>query len=111
MTFHRTLAASAAALAAFLLAAVVAHAHDGVHDEWMNGLKSPVTGISCCDITDCFVTRARITKDGWEAQNQLGQWVAVPEEIIIRDKGNPTGLPVLCFNYGRPLCYVPPPMG
>jgi hypothetical protein len=107
---YRTLAA-AAALAAVAGLAVAALAHDGVNDAWMGSLKSPVTGISCCDLTDCFITRARIGKDGWEAQNQRGQWVVIPEDIIIRDKGNPTGEPVLCFNYNRPLCYVPPPMG
>lgn len=94
------------ALAALLLSGA-ALAHDGVHDEWMNGLKSPVTGISCCNRTDCFVTCARIGPDGWEAQNQRDDWVKIPNEIIIRDKGNPTGEPVLCYNHNRPLCFVP----
>lgn len=105
MTFARTLAVSAAALAAFLLAAVIAHAHDGKHDAWVEQLKQP-NGVSCCSWVDCFSTVARVGRNGWEAKNQAGQWVEIPDEIIIRGKGNPTGLPFLCFNYGRPLCFV-----
>ena len=106
MPFARTLAAAAALVAAAGFA-FVALAHDGVHDRWMEQLKQP-NGISCCDKTDCFITRARVGRDGWEAQTRTGEWVKVPEEVIIRDKGNPTGEPVLCYNYSRVLCYVPP---
>lgn len=88
------------------MGAVVAFAHDhGIDNKWLDQLKQP-SGISCCSGHDCFKTRARIGPDGWEAQTQQGQWVKIPDSIIIRDKGNPTGEPVLCYNYGKPLCFV-----
>ena len=112
MPFARTLAASAAVLAAFLLAAVVAHAHDGKHDEWLHSLERPGGEGKCCNLYDCRTTRARVTKDGWEAQTQYGDWVKVPEDKIIRDRGNPTGQPVLCYlRSPGVLCFVMPPMG
>lgn len=106
MPFARTLAA-AAAFAAVAGLALVALAHDGVHDRWMEQLKQP-NGISCCSGIDCAVTSARVGKKGWEAKTPAGDWVEIPDEIIIRDKGNPTGQPFLCFNYNRPLCFVEP---
>lgn len=82
-------------------------AHDGIYDSWMNKLKQR-NGISCCDLTDCFITRARSGAEGWEALTKDNVWVKVPDDTIIRDKGNPTGQPVLCFNHGRVLCFVEP---
>ena len=92
---------------ALALIAGVASAHNaGIDNRWHGQLKQP-NGISCCSGHDCFTTAARVGRDGWEAKNQAGDWVKIPNEIIIRDKGNPTGEPVLCFNHGRPLCFVP----
>lgn len=110
MRLARTLVVSAAALAAFLLAAVIAHAHDGKHDAWMHSLERNDGGGRCCNLHDCKVARARIGADGWEAMNQLGAWVKVPDDKIIRNRGNPTGEPVLCW-LPTPgvLCFVEPP--
>lgn len=96
------------ALAASLFAAIVAHAHNaGIDNRWLDELKQP-NGISCCSGHDCFITSARVGPDGWEAKNQAGVWVKIPNEIIIHNKGNPTGEPVLCYNHNRPLCFVEP---
>lgn len=93
---------------ALALLAVPALAHNaGIDNRWLDQLKQP-NGISCCSGHDCFTTVARVGAKGWEAKNQAGDWVEIPNEIIIRDKGNPTGEPVLCFNHNRPLCFVEP---
>lgn len=76
--------------------------------EFFRGLIRPDTGGSCCDDSDCRVTRSRVGKNGWEAMNQLGQWVEVPESKILRDRPNPTGEAILCWlpNTGV-LCFLP----
>lgn len=114
MTFHRTLAVSAAALAAFLLAAVIAHSAPPPHanPEWRDffrGLKENGTGASCCDLSDCRVTRSRAGANGWQAVNQLGDWVDVPDEKILTDRHNPTGEAVMCWLPSRGvICFLPP---
>lgn len=98
-------------LITLILFAIPAYAHDGMHDDWMKSLMRPDVGGSCCNLTDCRVTEARLTKEGWEAMNQLGQWVKVPNEKIIRGKDNPTGRPVLCWLPGQGvMCFVEGPM-
>lgn len=95
-----------------ILLAIPAYAHDGMHNDWMNSLIRPDIGGSCCNLTDCRVTEARMTGEGWVAQTQLGNWVKVPNEKIIRGKDNPTGRPVLCWlPSSGVLCFVEPPMG
>lgn len=97
--------------AALVVIAGAALAHDGKHDAWMNSLDRPGGEGKCCNLHDCKVTRARPGKDGWEAMNQLGQWVRVPNDKIIRNRGNPTGEPVLCWLPSPGvLCFVEPPM-
>lgn len=84
------------------------HNH-GQHDEWIRSLKRPDGGGSCCNLQDCRVTAARITPRGWEARNQFGMWVDVPADKIIRNRGNPTGAPVLCWLPGPGvMCFIEP---
>ena len=64
---------------------------------FFQGLTRPDVGGSCCDESDCRITKSRIGKKGYEAMNQFGEWVEVPENKIIRGKENPTGEPVLCY--------------
>ena len=93
-----------------LVTAVRALAHDGMNDAWMRSLERPDVGGSCCNTTDCRVTRARVGADGWEALNQFGVWVKVANAKIVRGKGNPTGEPVLCWLPSPGvLCFVEPP--
>lgn len=92
---------SAMALALALVAgAAVAAPPPGARPElapFFRSLIRPDVGGSCCDATDCRITRARVTANGWQAMNQLGDWVDVPENKIIRGQANPTGEPILCW--------------
>ncbi len=79
---------------------------------WFKSLRQPANGISCCDESDCRVTKARPTADGWEAQ--LGaRWVAIPEDKIIAGAEHPlTGQAVLCATpQGYIYCFVIPRSG
>lgn len=104
----------ALALSAIFIAAI-RHSHAQTPESaWFNSLKSPVTGWSCCDTSDCKRTAMTIKDSHYRAAAPDGTWHDIPNEIVIHDKGNPTGEPVLCANpdYSGPgkwklLCFVP----
>lgn len=104
------IAAMAGFLAAGALWAAPPPGANPAWGEWFRSLKSPITGMSCCDLSDGRTTSARPTADGWEAQTPLGEWVKVPNAVILR-VFNPTGQPVL---FWRPatgvICFVEPPL-
>lgn len=114
MTGAGALAAGAAALALVGMGVLVAGAAPppGARPElreFFRGLMRPDTGTSCCDESDCRVTRSRAGANGWQAMNQLGEWVDVPEGKIIRDRANQTGEAILCWLPGTGvLCFMPP---
>jgi hypothetical protein len=77
--------------------------------EFFRGLKENETGASCCDISDCRVTRSRAGANGWQAVNQLGEWVDVPDAKILTHRHNPTGEAVMCWLPHRGvICFLPP---
>ena len=92
------------ALAAFIVAALVTIAlarDDGRYAQsplkpWFNSLQSPETGMLCCSEADCKRTEATIVGDRYRAALPNGQWVDVPPQIVITNRGNPTGEPILC---------------
>jgi hypothetical protein len=113
---YRTLMAAAALAAVAGLAAVALAAPPpgslGTYREWFQGLMRNDTGTSCCDESDGRITDARLTADGWEARTQVDTWVKVPDDKILRGKGNPTGRPVLFWLPATGvLCFVEPVMG
>ena len=84
--------------------------------DWFKRLQNQKTGAYCCDESDCARTEARIRGGRWEAKAPDGSWLAVPQENIVADKGNPTGEPILCSYYNwygdggwLVYCFVPGP--
>ena len=59
--------------------------------QWFKGLKQPNTSQLCCSISDCHRVVFRKTEDGRYEVIIEGRWYKVPERIILRHKGNPTG--------------------
>lgn len=95
-------------LAVLALYAWRAAGHDGRHDDWFRSLMRPDGTGSCCNLTDCTPTEARV-RGGWEALTPIGSWVAIPETAIVRGRGNPTGQAVLCWLPQRGvICFVEP---
>ncbi len=104
---------------------VSARAHDGVHDEWFEGLEVPGSHMMCCSKHDCKPVDARIRADGkWEVWidkvtfpdregyapmegHAPDAWVMVPEAAILHGKDNPTGAPIACWYGGVVRCFVP----
>lgn len=97
-----------------MLISLPALAHDGMHDAWFEILKRPDTGGSCCNLYDCKATEAELHGGHWRARTPSGAWVEVPDDLIIHDKGNPVGQPILCgqanpYRGGKfnVYCFVP----
>lgn len=81
---------------------------DPSYGPFFKSLQQPGSGVSCCDLSDCRFTDSRVTPAGWEARVSDDQWVAVPNDKIIRGKANPNGRAVLCHIGGNVLCFVEP---
>lgn len=85
---------------------------------WFKSLKQPVTGASCCDISDCRQTKAEAVtvlnangtkSDQWWADVE-GQWTPIPPEKVLK-KTSIDGEAYVCSGYGRKIfCFVPPIM-
>jgi hypothetical protein len=80
---------------------------------WFHSLRDPVSGMGCCDQADCRPVVTRETGGRIEAfidaatfRDGPDRWVPVPTETVLRGKENPTGGPVLCWAFGRVLCFV-----
>ncbi len=84
---------------------------------WFEELKQPVTGLPCCSITDCRVTLARATPEGYDALIE-GEWTTIPPRSILNRVDNPTGRAVVCYRRYHTendellppeiFCFVPP---
>lgn len=96
------------ALAALLLALpALAHDGDDARSSYLGSLVSPQTGGSCCSMLDCLETEWRSGPAGYEALTADG-WVAVPAEVVIRNRPHPEGRAVLCWTPTRGvMCFVP----
>jgi hypothetical protein len=95
-----------------LPAASLAWAHDGINNQWYESLRVPGSTSYCCSGHDCKPTEAELRGNRWWARRPDGQWIEVPDNLIIKNKGNPVGQPVLCLlpdYYGAPQvrCFVP----
>jgi hypothetical protein len=76
---------------------------------WFKSVIAP-NGVPCCDISDGH----RTTYDFHDGSYWVpieGQWMAVPERAIIRDRGNPIGEAVVWYVHHRGSiiisCFVP----
>jgi hypothetical protein len=76
---------------------------------WFKSLKQPVTGASCCDISDCRRADADWKDGQWWADVE-GQWTPIPKEKELK-KTSIDGEAYVCSGYGRKIfCFVPPVM-
>src|ERR1700722_366634 len=76
---------------------------------WFKGVMAP-NGVPCCDIADGHRTEYDF-RDGAYWVPIEGQWMAVPERGIIRDRGHPVGQAVVWYVHHRGSiiisCFVP----
>lgn len=76
---------------------------------WLKSLRQPVTGMSCCDISDCNRTDAEWRQGQWWAMLN-GKWVVVPRETLL-DKTSIDGDAYICAGRtGTIYCFIPPTM-
>lgn len=97
-------------------------------DAFWKGLKQPDTGISCCNISDCKLTKAyRYVDDHWEvdhsfwrstqAGDKVSTVVPIPPNKILEQRSRPQGIDpdeaVFCASNYSPTvyCFLPPDMG
>lgn len=92
---------------ALLLVPSASLAHED--DPVLRELQSPVTGGSCCNMTDCSLTDDWDQRAGSYVVRLAGAWVTVPDEIVIRGHHpHPSGRAVLCVSPAGPmLCFLP----
>jgi hypothetical protein len=98
---------AAASLALLWLAATPLHSDTSL-SYWYESLTRNGGGGSCCGAADCHAVDYRTGPHGYEAFVD-GQWIAVPDGIILRRHDNPTGGAVLCIDpvFRAMLCFVP----
>src|SRR6516164_11290324 len=76
---------------------------------WFKSVMAP-NGVPCCDISDGHRTEYDF-RDGAYWVPIEGEWMAVPERAIIRDRGNPVGQAVVWYvrHSGHIIisCFVP----
>jgi hypothetical protein len=85
---------------------------------WYRSLTIPGTSLSCCSNADCRPVGYRTHGDHYQAfidKTQFpdgpDEWVTVPNNKILRDKSNPTGVAQACWTrWGSVLCFVLPSM-
>ena len=109
--------AQAALLACMVALTGAAYAFDnGQYDNvppdirtWFKSVVAP-NGVPCCDISDGHRTQYDF-HDGSYWVPIEGQWMAVPERAVIRDRGNPVGEAVVWYVHHRGSiiisCFVP----
>lgn len=99
-----------ALLALVLLVAFPAHAAppsgaDPALAPWFRGLLQPGTNYMCCGIADCRPTDARVVDGHWQVFHD-GEWLPVPDAVILPPQINPTGEPIACIVAGIVRCFV-----
>lgn len=99
------------------------HYHDSDYRYW----KQPGTDVSCCSDQDCAPVRAELRQGQWFALRrsawfdavdemdraivEQGEWIAVPDEKIIRVPNPAVESGHLCYSMGKVVCFVPPHTG
>ena len=83
------------ALAAVLLSSLLAFAApppdaNPALSGWFESLTQPGNGLPCCSISDCRVTPARATLEGYDALIE-GEWLSIPHGSVVHRGDNPTG--------------------
>ena len=86
--------------------------------KWYRGLAQPNTGYGCCSIADCRPVEFRQRDGHFQAHitpARFGDaapdlWAEVPDEVVIRDRPNPTGEAVACWYANQVRCFVLPSM-
>jgi hypothetical protein len=89
---------------------------NGEFSAWYKSLEIPGTTLSCCSEADCRPVGFRTTEGHYQAfidrshfRDGPDAWVTVPDDKIIRDKPNPTGLAQACWTrWGNVLCFILP---
>ncbi len=76
---------------------------------WFKSVRAP-NGVPCCDMADGHRTEYDFHNGTYWVPIE-GQWVAVPERAIVRDRGNPIGQAVVWYvHHGGNIiihCFVP----
>jgi len=104
--------------------------HQLYHDSHYRHWKQPGTDISCCSDQDCAPVRAELRHGQWFALrrsqwsdliDEMGhgespvllpsEWIAVPDEKIIRVPNPTIESGHLCYSKGKVVCFVPPDTG
>lgn len=106
-----------------LIAAARAQDHHPLHRDFYRHWRAPDNpNASCCDariekdgtvVGDCEPTQARIVAGRWQAWvRQLGLWLPVPDEKIMKEP-NPNIFDAhLCWTKDRGvICFKPPDTG
>lgn len=94
--------------------------------KWFNSLRQPLTGASCCDISDCHPTESEWKDGAWHAI-VAGKWRTIPDEVILKKKVSILEDAVVCnasefqaipgmgasvrVEEPRIYCFVPPALG
>lgn len=76
---------------------------------WFKSVMAP-NGVPCCDIADGHRTEYDVRGGAYWVPIE-GEWMAVPERAVIRDRGNPVGQAVVWYVHHRGeiiiSCFVP----
>jgi hypothetical protein len=76
---------------------------------WFKSVTAP-NGVPCCDMADGHRTEYDVHGGTYWVPIE-GQWMAVPERAIVRDRGNPIGQAVVWYvRHGGNIiinCFVP----
>jgi hypothetical protein len=88
----------------------VAAASEQDRGSWFKSLRQPMTGFSCCDISDCRRTDADWRQGQWWAVVS-GEWTPIPPDKEL-EKQSIDGDAYVCSSPTRRIyCFVKPTMG
>jgi len=76
---------------------------------WFRSLKQPVTGMSCCDVSDCRRTEADWRGGQWWAKVQ-DSWTPIPPDKQLQKLSIDGDAYVCSGPRGTIYCFIPPSM-
>jgi hypothetical protein len=121
----KTLAVIAIALLVVLIVAALAYADEAhdlhmkqmhgtpTRDNFFRNLKQPDSGISCCQLEDCWPTTQKMNPDGTYRALVRGQWKDIPPQKVVKSPASIDGQAYVCASMvGDPkfttiYCYLP----